>query len=89
METNKNGCVIERSFNCYRERYYYDSKLKGFEQYDTDQDAPYFGVWINHTTLETVTFAEGDTTKVRAPNKSAFDAELSDMDEFYGVKSWK
>ena len=87
METNKNGCTITRSFNCYRERYYYDERLNGFDQYDTDQDAPYFGIWVNRETLETVTFAEGDTTKVHAPNQSAFDAELADMDEFYGVKS--
>jgi len=83
METNKNGCTIERSFNCYRERYYYDNKLQGFDQYDTSQDAPYFGVWVNSELLQIVTFAEGDTTKVTAPNKSAFDAELSDMQEFY------
>ena len=85
-ELNHNGCTIKRNLYCYRERYYYDERLAqsdGWKQFDTWQDAPYFGVWVNSATRQIMTFAEGDETLVTAPDESAFDAELSDCVEFY------
>ncbi len=82
-ETNHNGCKIERSFHVYRERYYYDQALNDWKQYDTPQDASYFGVWTEKHSLQILTFAEGDETRVTAPNQESFDAELADMDKFY------
>jgi hypothetical protein len=82
-ETNRNGCRIVREFYLHRERYHYDAALKGWKQYDTPQDASYFGVWTDRDSLQTLTFAEGDVTRVTAPNQAAFDAELADMDNFY------
>ncbi len=46
------------------ERYDFDfgtcSFKKGFAQFDTKQDASWFGTWVNPFTLKYVCFAEGD-----------------------------
>jgi hypothetical protein len=85
VETNEHGSRIDRGFHS-ADRYYYDARLTsadGWEQYDTDQDAWYFGVWVNTTKLETFTYAEGDTRHLIAPSVEAFRAELADLYEFY------
>ncbi len=66
------------------ERYTYDAALSpkdGWRQWDTSQDASYFGVWVNAKLRKTVTFAEGDVTIVTCPTAEAFKAELA---AFYG-----
>ena len=81
-EKNPNGCIVERDFYVFRERYLYDEALKssdGWEQYDTRQDAPYFGGWVNKATRQIMTFAEGDETLVTAPDQASFNAEYADM----------
>ena len=87
-QVNERGNFIERGFKPNTERYYYDfEKLKrvdGWEQYDTRQDAWYFGVWVNATRREIFTFAEGDTTLVTCPTLESFRAELAEMEKFYG-----
>lgn len=85
VETNEHGSRIDRGFHS-ADRYYYDARLTsadGWEQYDTDQDAWYFGVWVNTTKLETFTYAEGDTRHLIAPSVEVFRAELADLYEFY------
>ena len=46
------------------ERYHFDfgecSHHLGYAQVDTSQDAPYFGIWTNPTTLTTVQYIEGE-----------------------------
>ena len=46
------------------ERYHFDfgecSHHFGYAQVDTSEDAPYFGIWTNPTTLTTVSYIEGD-----------------------------
>lgn len=46
------------------ERYDFDfgecSSMNGFAQIDTNQDASYYGNWINPAERKIVTFAEGD-----------------------------
>ena len=46
------------------DRYHFDfgecSHHLGYAQVDTSQDAPYFGIWTNPTTLTTVSYMEGD-----------------------------
>ena len=84
METNERGNSIERSFNP-SDRYKYDfGKCREWTQYDTDQDAWYFGVWVNQRTREILTYAEGDETLVKCPTAESFIAELASMAEFYG-----
>jgi len=87
-ETNKNGCAIVRTFHPMIDRYRFDGRscasADGWEQYDTREDASYFGVWVRLSTRETVTYAEGDITHVAAPTDEAFAAELASMADFYG-----
>ncbi|MGY4025949.1 hypothetical protein ACW5WQ_08280 [Aeromonas rivuli] len=78
FELTVTGCRIDRGSH-NTSRYHYDDRLtadEGWQQYDTDQDAWYFGIWINTEKLETFTYAEGDTHHVMAPNVEAFRAEL-------------
>jgi hypothetical protein len=87
-ETNCRGNFIERGFRENCERYVFDFEellpKDGWEQFDTKQDAWYFGVWVNKKTMQTFTYAEGDTTKVTCPTLESFKAELEDMVKFYG-----
>jgi len=87
-ETNARGNSIERSFILNGERYRWDFDKKALEegwgQYDTDQDAWYFGVWVNKKLLQTRTYAEGDLTLVKCPDVEHFNAEIEDMNKFYG-----
>ena len=70
------------------DRYLYDfsacTRSLGFTQYDTEQDAPYFGVWVHTEDRRIVTFAEGDLTVCDCPDAGSFAAELAEMAEFYG-----
>ena len=61
-ETNERGNKIRRGF-VMGDRYAFDFKhctaLKGWRQFDTEQDASYFGVWVHTGKRQVVTFAEG------------------------------
>jgi hypothetical protein len=84
---NENGCEIHRVFmddERYTVDFASDFTAEGWEQYDTDQDAPYFGVWINQKKLLTLTYCEGDWSFVVCPNADAFNAEIQKMNTFYG-----
>jgi len=66
------------------ERYEYDCGLgEGWEQYDTSQDAPYFGVWVNKKTFMTLTYAEGDVTLCKCHTAEVFNNEIREMNECY------
>lgn len=84
---NANGNTVHR-FHAPAERYMVDFsedfQLEGWEQYDTDQDAHYFGVWINKSCLCTLTYCEGDWTYVSCIGKEDFNREIRAMNDFYG-----
>ncbi|EOD53400.1 hypothetical protein [Aeromonas molluscorum] len=84
LELTVTGGRIDRG-NHQADRYYYDRILlaQGWQQYDTAQDAWYFGIWINTEKLETFTYAEGDTNHVIAPNVEAFRAELARLYQYH------
>lgn len=89
MRTKESGAVVEDRFvGPFADRYQYDFKhcksADGWKQYDTQQDASYFGVWVHPETRVIVTFAEGDETTVTCPTQEAFEAEIREMNEFYG-----
>jgi len=69
-------------------RYVFDGEAcassNGWQQYDTRQDAWYFGVWVHVERRLTVTFAEGDLTVVHCEDDAHLAAELQSMAEFYG-----
>ncbi len=88
MEINERGNEVERNFILNGERYRWDFDEKfrkaGWEQYDTSQDAWYFGVWMNKQLLQVLTYAEGDLTLTKCPDAEHFNAEIKAMNEFYG-----
>lgn len=84
--TNSRGNTLRESF-MPSERYVIDFSgllQEGWRQYDTEQDAHYFGVWVNTTTLEVLTYAEGDWSLLQAKDREAFRAEIKSMADFYG-----
>lgn len=68
------------------DRYAYDFRIlkDGWQQYDTDQDASYFGCWVHLERRITLCYAEGDRIVVQCPTLESFRAELADMERFYG-----
>lgn len=78
------------TFHLYRTRYTYDFQLcrhrDGWVQFDTDQDASYFGIWVHPGCREIVTFAEGDETREFCESDTEYRAKLASMVEFYGVQ---
>jgi hypothetical protein len=69
------------------DRYLYDFKVctivKGWAQFDTAQDASYFGNWINPTTREWFSYTEGDTTLVRCADDAEFTAYVRQTFAWY------
>lgn len=86
-EVNERGNTVERSFRPI-DRYHFDFKVctpaKGWKQYDTDQDARYFGAWVHIEKRQILTYTEGDITLVTCPTVESFKAELKAMANFYG-----
>lgn len=69
------------------DRYIFDLKVcttdKGWAQLDTRQDAWYFGNWINPTTRELITYAEGDVTRVTCETDEEFVTKVREVCEWY------
>ncbi len=67
-------------------RYVYDFRAcsagKGFAQVDTSQDASNFGTWANPTSLQIVTYCEGDVTLQTADDAAEFISEIR------RIKAW-
>ena len=88
-EVNERGNTVLRSRRPNGSRYIYDFELctpsDGWMQFDTDQDAWYFGVWVNPEKRETLTYAEGDVIRVQCPSVESYNAEIKDMCNFYGT----
>ena len=86
-EVNERGNTIIRHFRSI-DKYEFDFRLctkpKGWRQYDTNQDAWYFGVWVHPEKRVILTYAEGDISVVKCPTDESYHAELKNMAEFYG-----
>jgi hypothetical protein len=61
-----------------------DFAVEGWQQFDTDQDASYFGVWVNKAKRLTLNYTEGDWVLVECPTEESYRAEIVGMCEFYG-----
>lgn len=70
----------KRAFNPDGDRYLFDFQLctpdKGWAQFDSRQDASYYGNWINPTSLEIMSYAEGDVTRTICESVEEFRAEV-------------
>lgn len=84
-ETNARGNFVRRSHR-QTSRYEFDHALlkRGYRQYDTNSDAPYFGVWVDVENRVVFSYIEGDLIEVSCSNRQSFIAELQDMRRFYG-----
>jgi len=86
--TTRTGARIYRA-HADSERYEIDFApdftSQGWAQFDTDQDAHYFGVWVNWAQMRTLTYAEGDWSLVECENREQYLAEVRGMIEFYGA----
>lgn len=69
------------------DRYLYDFKVcttqKGWAQFDTAQDASYFGNWINPTRREWFSYTEGDTTLIRCATDEEFTTYVRETFQWY------
>lgn len=86
--TNDRGNHVTAAYGLDGDRYLFDFKVctpaNGWEQWDTEQDAWYFGVWIHRESRQIVTYCEGDLTVVRCPTLETFRAEVADAERVYG-----
>lgn len=84
---NVRGNVVHR-LHFSSSRYPIDSAdtfcAEGWEQFDTDQDAEYFGFWVNTRERLTLTYAEGDWHLVVCPTRETYLAEIQDAIRIYG-----
>jgi hypothetical protein len=93
-EVNARGNVVLRDHDADRalrlrnagDRYAYDfGPCRAWIQFDTRQDAIYFGVWVNPDNRQIFTYCEGDRILVTCPTPESFRTELIDAKEFYGA----
>lgn len=61
-----------------------DFATEGWQQFDTNQDAWYFGVWVNPKKWMTLSYAEGDWSLVECPTVEQYLDEIKRMCLFYG-----
>lgn len=88
-EVNDNGNTVYREKHVSQQLQlqsgnatYYDANLpEGWEPHPTWQDAEYFGVWVNRTKRQILTYCEGDRTLVSCPTQEGFDLEYQQMVE--------
>lgn len=67
-------------------RYEYDFKIctskKGWAQIDTENDASYFGNWINPRELKVLSYMEGDLIEKTAENKKELIEIIEEMKDY-------
>ena len=84
---NPQGNILAHSF-CHHDRYLWDFCSEftsaGFKQFDTDQDAHYFGTWVNPQTMEVFSYIEGDVHLVVCEDKEQYNKEIQSMIDYYG-----
>ena len=82
-ESQKAGYLVEYFFTGYadRSRYAMDYQgPRGFYQWDTSQDAWYYGTWVNPQSLQILQYAEGDISLVTCNSPEAYKKYLAGMD---------
>lgn len=87
-DLNDRGNVVTSAFIEGANRYFFDERVTrggaGWQQWDTSQDASYFGIWVHRDLRQILTFAEGDITVVECPDDATFKAEIESMERCYG-----
>ena len=62
-----------------------DFGSEGWQQFDTDQDAAYFGVWLNPVHRVILTYAEGDWSLEECPTVEHYNDAIGRLCECYGT----
>lgn len=87
-DTNERHNLVTSAFVEDLNRYVFDGRITrggaGWQQWNTHQDASYFGVWVHRDLRQILTFAEGDITVVECPDDEHFRAEIESMERLYG-----
>lgn len=87
-ETNEHGDTVWTMFVPDADRYLFDFKhctaRDGWRQFDTDQDAWYFGMWIHDKRRHVVMFAEGDLVVTECVDHDHFIAHLERLHACHG-----
>ena len=87
-DTNERKNLVTSAFVEGLDRYFFDERVTrrgaGWQQWDTNQDASYFGVWVHRDLRQVLTFAEGDITVVECFDDATFKAEIESMEHLYG-----
>lgn len=85
-EINDRGNSIQRGFypsGRYVVDFAEDYKDEGWQQFDTDQDAHYFGTWVNSKKFQNLAYCEGDWSLVTCEDVEHYNAEIKSMIDFY------
>lgn len=68
-------------------RYRYDlgkcSYAEGWAQFDTAQDASYYGRWVNPTRMTLFCYVEGDTTMVECESEAEFAKAVREASDWH------
>lgn len=85
--TNKQGNRTRRAFLFHADRYLFDFNLDTdeWEQFDTENDASYFGIWLNKSKLRIVEYVEGDLFFTQCDDAAGYDAEIAALCAFHGA----
>lgn len=76
-----NGC--KRSYGLTMSEAHELRIPRGFEDVPEWSDGPYRNVWINPQQWTTITYCEGDVTVMQHTDKTAYDEDIVNAEEFY------
>ena len=82
---NRFGNATRQIFLMDEDRYLFDFNmdLGEWSQFDTTQDAHYFGMWVHKERRLFLTYAEGDLYFTRCKDAESYDRELAYMCSAY------
>lgn len=80
IEMSRPGNHLRRIFFS-ADRYVFDFNLNLslWEQFDTETDAPYFGIWMNKRRRLILSYIEGDVVLIQCDTSEVYDAEVAEL----------
>jgi hypothetical protein len=86
-DINERGNRVEQ-YSLRADRYFFDfeecKESKGWEPFDTAQDAWHFGVWLHPGEREINIYSDGEVTLIKCPTDQSYLAELNAIATLYG-----
>jgi hypothetical protein len=83
---DRGNTVVHRHRSADRYIFDFDDDFRraGWLQFDTDQDASYFGVWVNQRLFRALSYCEGDIHLVVCSDVEHYNAEIKALCAFHG-----